>query len=76
MIKLVENKDNITKDILPYKWITPNLDLHAYRKFNDELEFNKDLEINGTTLKYQAEGSFYDLGGYVENIDILNLTQS
>lgn len=75
MVRLVENKDNITKHLLPQKWITPNLDLHAYSYFDDELEFNQDLPINGTTLKYQEEGSFYNLGGYVENIDVLNMTQ-
>jgi len=44
--------------------------------YNRDHEFNGDLVIGDTTLKYQREGTFQNHGGYVVNFDLHKNTKS
>jgi len=55
--------DRLTKTSIPKKWISTNHDIHPHDEFDPFIEFNETTQ--DATYKYQIEGSFLELGGFV-----------
>ena len=66
-IKSVPNRDPVTKDIIPQKWISTQIEIDPYAAENEAeyMENTSDYLYN-----YTKEGSFMNNGGYVVNLDV------
>lgn len=81
MIKTVPNLNKLTNHTQPERWISNAQDLQPFDEYNELIEFNetytpKKLATRNHTLKYEKEGSFFGLGGYVQNIDVQVMNKS
>jgi len=55
--------------------VHPTVEFDAFTDYNSEFEYKDDLTFGSKTYKYSLNNSFYDMGGYVENIDIYALNK-
>jgi hypothetical protein len=71
-MRMVDNADQYTKKYIKKRWASLGFEIYD--------EYDSGIESKGTfgeesQFKYQKSKSFYGLGGFVEQIDILQLEQ-